>query len=185
MSLLPSLLPFPVNLGAGIVRIEQYVIAGLFGVYLSSRKFDNKVLWGLSLYASAIILARLISPVEKEQFLQIGIKIFSSSPILGIGLNNLIPYSMDHLLLAPERSLVPIHNIYLLTLVETGLIGFFGTLGVFGVAVWLSLKKLPLLLLWIIIIMVGMFDHFFLTEPAGLRTLFLIWGVSLSANKSS
>ena len=116
-----------------------------------------------------------LSILRREELSVVSFKIFLSSPGIGIGLNNFIPKAADQLLIGPNRFLQPVHNIFLLTLAETGIVGFLGLV----LLVSSAIKKLSII--WVVIIFLGMFDHFFLTLPQGYRLLFLIWGISLSA----
>lgn len=131
-----------------------------------------------------------LSFLRREQLSEVAIEIFLSAPYIGVGLNNFIPQAADKLLVGPSRFLQPAHNIFLLTLSETGLIGFLGLMIFIVFPIWRLLKMQSmsrqnhqiraLFLIWSIIIFLGMFDHYFLTLPQGYRLLFLIWGISMS-----
>lgn len=316
LSLLPQLRQ-PLNLGPGLVRIEQYIMAGLFGVYIASAKWSlisAKLFWPLALsvlaesaiaiaqfikggtlgfwvlgertfsistpaiakfdfygrqflrpyatfphpnvlaaymlivsitlsflprnkvissllsvgalagitivltvsraailagFGSAlllldrkwkiilIIIALLLSPVlftryaavlnfdnlsliRREQLSEAAFSMWLSSPFFGIGLNNFIPRVSDEILVGPNRFLQPVHNIFLLSLAETGILGLLGFLGLIGYTIVRLFKLRTLLLIWTIILFLGLFDHYFLTLPQGYRLLFLVWGISLS-----
>ena len=118
----------------------------------------------------------ILSFVRREEQAEIAIKMWSQSPLFGEGLNNFIPAASDQLLSGPSRFLQPVHNIFLLVLSETGLIGLIGLISLIGYPIW----KRRLLSIWLVIIFLGMFDHYFLTLPQGYRLLFLVWGISLS-----
>ncbi len=125
--------------------------------------------------------------LRREELAGNALKLFATSPILGIGLNNFIPLSAESLVSGPSRFLQPVHNIFLLALSETGLVGLLGLLVMFGYPI-IRLFKLspkpyplnPILIIWAVVIFLGMFDHYFLTLPQGYRLLFLVWGISLS-----
>jgi O-antigen ligase len=122
--------------------------------------------------------------IRREELAGFAIKAFLENPLFGIGLNNFILYLATELISGPSRFLQPTHNIYLLALAETGLVGFLGWLVLLG---WAIKKTYPLKmfnLIWLIIFFIGFFDHFFITLPQGYRLLFLIWGVSLSASST-
>lgn len=129
---------------------------------------------------SAIFDFDNLSLIRREQLSEVAIKMWFSSPYLGVGLNNFIPQASDQILVGPSRFLQPAHNIFLLILSETGLVGFVGFLFLIGLPIW----KRVLLPIWLIILFLGLFDHYFLTLPQGYRLLFLIWGVSLSVTSS-
>ncbi len=129
-----------------------------------------------------------ISLVRREELMQSAVYIFSKNPIFGIGLNNFITQKATDLIAGPNRFLQPVHNIFLLTLVETGLVGFLGftLILIFPIITLLKHITTPfakvLLFSWFTIIFLGMFDHYFLTLPQGQRLLFLFWGLSLSVH---
>jgi O-antigen ligase len=123
--------------------------------------------------------------LRREELMVTATKLFLKNPLFGVGLNNFIPTGADLLLSGPSRFLQPVHNIFLLTLSETGIIGFIGLIILIGYPI-ITLLKLnpkpyplnPRLLIWGLIIFLGMFDHYFLTLPQGYRLLFLVWGLS-------
>lgn len=128
----------------------------------------------------------VLSITRREELAQIAISQFLSQPLLGVGLNNFILSASSDLISGPNRFLQPVHNIFLLTLAETGLVGLGGFLLFLSYPLW-SLKKVKdaktiffVSSLFFIIIFLGMFDHYFLTLPQGIRLLFLVWGLSLS-----
>lgn len=73
-----------------------------------------------------------LSLLRREELTSVAWNLFLSHPIFGIGLNNFIPYAADSLLAGPSRFLQPVHNIFLLALSETGILGFLGMLGFIG-----------------------------------------------------
>lgn len=119
--------------------------------------------------------------LRREQLSQVAVEIFSKNPLFGTGLNNFIPAAADQLLVGPSRFLQPVHNIFLLQLSETGIIGLLGLFGLIIVPIWklFESKVKKLIVVWIVIIFLGLFDHYFLTLPQGQRTLFLVWGLVL------
>lgn len=122
--------------------------------------------------------------VRREELSWIAIKIWSPSPLFGVGLNNFIPAASDLLLSGPSRFLQPVHNIFLLTLAETGIVGLVGLVVLIGYPIFqifkLPPRSYPVLFVWGAIVFLGMFDHYFLTLPQGYRLLFFIWGLNLS-----
>lgn len=109
-------------------------------------------------------------------------EMFLKYPAFGVGINNFIPTMADNILAGPSRFLQPVHNIFLLILAETGIVGLIGFIGMIGYPLIKNSKfriqNLKLLLPWLIILILGMFDHYFLTLPQGYRLLFLVWGLS-------
>lgn len=127
-----------------------------------------------------------LSLSRREELSRIALDQIKKEPLLGIGLNNFIPQvASSNLVPGPSRFLQPVHNIFLLTLAETGLIGLMGLVVLLGFPVIKLLKRLDqpfsklLLLSWVMVYFLGMFDHYFLTLPQGQRLLFLIWGLSM------
>lgn len=129
---------------------------------------------------STILSFDNLSLVRREQLSEASFEMWSSSKFLGIGLNNFIPISSDQIVVGPSRFLQPVHNIFLLTLSETGLVGFLGLLILITYPSIRLRGQRSFLALWGVIIFLGMFDHYFLTLPQGYRMLFLVWGLSLS-----
>lgn len=104
--------------------------------------------------------------------------VFLKNPILGVGLNNFIPVtfyfgdkgSVNYLL-------QPVHNIFILFLTETGMLGFF--MFCFFFIRYFSLiflkKDVWLLTSLIFIMLTGLFDHYWLTlEQGRLALVFLV-----------
>ncbi|MBI2022353.1 O-antigen ligase family protein [Candidatus Daviesbacteria bacterium] len=140
--------------------------------------------WVITRFGSALNFDNL-SIIRREELAAVAIRQFTSFPIFGNGLNNFLSQSaQDNLISGPSRFLQPVHNIFLLTLAETGIIGFVGLLVLVGFPI-LRLVKLKsrvsrtLLFAWFSIIFLGLFDHYFLTLPQGQRLLFLVWGLSM------
>lgn len=125
-----------------------------------------------------------LSVIRREELAETAWKISQLNPWVGVGLNNYIPTAVSASFLSgTNRFLQPVHNIFLLTLAETGLVGLVGLLTFLVSPLFLS-KKDSLLTraqiggLLLIICFLGMIDHYFLTLPQGQRILFLIWGLS-------
>lgn len=127
-----------------------------------------------------------LSVTRREQLNKIAFETFKTNPVFGVGLNRFIVAGSDQLLVGQSRFLQPVHNIFLLTLSETGIVGFFSLVLLLGFPIYKLLKgsrtrtNTILLSLWIFVVFLGMFDHYFLTQPQPLRLLFLLWGLSLS-----
>ncbi|MBI4038660.1 O-antigen ligase family protein [Candidatus Daviesbacteria bacterium] len=171
------------------------IVAGLMSSLFLFKKRGRILLILTVLILSPVLFTRFSSLIDydsltfirREQLSKIAISLWLKSPILGVGLNNFIPQASDLLLAGPSRFLQPVHNIFLLALAETGMLGFLGLLGMFGFPI-LRLVKLPtknyqlktIFSVWGVIIFLGLFDHYFLSLPQGYRLLFLIWGLSFS-----
>jgi len=102
--------------------------------------------------------------------------IFASSPIIGVGLNSFIIALPSFW--RQDLWLQPVHNIFLLVLSETGLIGFF----VFVKLIFKTFfggKYLPAFLL---IMITGLFDHYWLTLIQNLLLFVLVVGLAENEN---
>ncbi len=128
-----------------------------------------------------------LSILRREELARIAVELFKSNIFLGVGLNNFITVAADKLLIGPSRFLQPVHNIYLLALAETGIMGLIGLLILIGLPFSRMLKtvtvfntKYLIFSSWMILLFLGLFDHYFLTLPQGIRALFFLWGISFA-----
>jgi len=122
-----------------------------------------------------------LSLTRRNELNEIAITIWQQNPLFGVGLNQFIPtMSLSDAIQFPVRFLQPVHNIYLLQLSETGLIGLSGLFGLIGSVVFglIRTKDYLYILLWLVVLVIGFFDHYLLTIPQGLRLLILVWAVS-------
>lgn len=200
--------------GEGIMT-KLAILAGSISILLSMSRtailtgfvaaaFLAKKKWRIILIATTAILSPILftrfssvlnfdslTLLRREELIDSAWQIFLKSPLYGIGLNNFIPIQSSDLVVGPNRFLQPVHNIFLLALSETGLIGLMGLISLIGFPLLKLFKLYPIpytlnaFLPWFIIIFLGMFDHYFLTLPQGYRILFLVWGLTLSMLKYS
>ncbi len=112
-------------------------------------------------------------------------RMFQSSPLIGVGLNNFI-YRLPRFWPQSKISLLwlqPVHNIYFLVLAETGLIGFSIVLlllknllrGSEGFLFQQDLKNI-----FLAIGITGIFDHYWLTLPQNFLLMGLVLALFLS-----
>ncbi len=135
-----------------VSRLGIFVGTGIF--ILSTRL--KKYLWPV-LLLPFIIPGNPSSFTERVILNSRAFNVFLSAPIFGVGLENFIPKLTS--------IFQPVHNIFLLILTETGIIGF-------GLAfIWL-LKNIQglvknqqwqLLVLLVVVLAIGMGDHYWLT----------------------
>ena len=111
---------------------------------------------------------------------------FEKNPVLGVGLNNfynnLNPFSEKIFLIQP------VHNIFILVLSQTGIIGFLFLLSILilGFVKMIKLKTNKpkyLFCLFFSVCFLGMFDHYFLTLQQG-QLLFTIFLATTLLDKS-
>ena len=109
---------------------------------------------------------------------------FLDNPLTGVGLNN-FTISMEKYgyVTAATRFLQPVHNIYLLILSETGLLGLAAFIYLLYKGWTLFIDKVQpchlSLLILLILLFLGLFDHYFFTLQQGLLLLTIL----LACNK--
>lgn len=124
-----------------------------------------------------------LSVIRREELAQTAWRMFELNPVLGVGLNNYIPTAVSSsFLTGTNRFLQPVHNIFLLVLSESGVVGLIGLLLLLlsPLAFYKSnnlLSRPQIIGLLLVITFLGMLDHYLLTLAQGQRMLFLLWGV--------
>lgn len=127
--------------------------------------FDNSLEW-LGGWSSESLIMRM-------SLNRVGLEMVRESPLFGTGLNNFLVKLPDNL--SGFWVMQPVHNIFLLALVELGLVGF----------LWLGLflkKKIrwsKFGWIWVVIFLTGMFDHYWLSLPQNVFLLSVMMGLSL------
>lgn len=112
------------------------------------------------------------------------IQLIKQNLLFGVGLNNFIP----SLLVVSNKflnawELQPVHNIYLLVLSETGIIGF--TVFIFILFKSLQLSKNSKVITFSIyaILITGLFDHYWLTLQQNILLLTFVLALSLTSKR--
>lgn len=161
----------------------------------SLRQIKNKILLLLFLIVTLFIFTFPIglrffqfsfsdqTVVQRKILIQDSIAMFQQDPVFGVGLNNFLvnlPFVQKQY--GETLYIQPVHNIYLLVLSETGIVG----LVLFLYFLWNTYKRLKkntnpeLLALFFLILFLGFFDHYFFTLQQGQLmftiTLGLFWG---------
>lgn len=116
---------------------------------------------------------------------EIGIKILSENLFYGVGLLNYFYYQLSYQREITHLLLQPIHNIYLLVLVQLGLLGFIPLIKI----CYVSLKriigilttsknkfKIVSALLALSLLIIGLADHYFITLQQGVLMTAFIFG---------
>ena len=119
--------------------------------------------------------------LERLMLSKISGQILTVSPFFGVGLNNFISFIPSlNVLRIPFWLLQPVHNIFLLLTVETGLFG----IGIFFVYFFKYLiylienKKRNYLYILIAVFLTGFFDHYWFTIQQNMLLIFLFLGLS-------
>lgn len=152
-------------------RLPRLALSGILGV----------VLLGMS---SIPLLTSIgeSSALRKDLLIASG-RMLATAPVMGIGMGNFIPFLPAHLESRQILFLQPVHNIYVLLLVELGLLGivvigllfavFSRPSGVAPVVPW----RVALLILMLL----GTLDHYPLTLQQGQLLLVLVLARTLAA----
>lgn len=166
------------------------VLMAAQSIFLLRRFWKLQLILGLAV--SPLVIVRLssiftfdtLAVLRREELSAYAIKLFIENPLFGIGLNNFINVlAANQVLVGTSRVLQPAHNIFFLVMAETGMFGLLGILGLSGIAFWQNFRKTDvfsriLLGNLLVIIFLGLFDHYLLTLPQGQRLLFMILGLS-------
>lgn len=112
------------------------------------------------------------------------LEVFSQKPLLGVGLNNFLTQLPMAAAFNKILIIQPVHNIYLLVLAETGILGL---LSVFILLILFlkNIKNTFLLSAFLFILVTGLFDHYWLTLPQNMLLLSILIGFSLRRDISA
>ena len=108
-------------------------------------------------------------------------QIFKTNFLLGVGLNGFISYLPKlNTLRVPFWFLQPVHNIFLLFTVETGIVGIAILFLAFFkyINYLIQNNKKDFIYILLIIFMTGFFDHYWLTLQQNMVLMFLFLGLS-------
>ena len=133
-----------------------------------------------------------ISVSRRLELTEASFSMFKDFPLSGVGLNNFTVRLEDYKFIAgATRFIQPGHNIYLLILSESGLLGLTGFLILISAAfriVYLSRESLlgkVILVSLLQITFLGLFDHYLLTLEQGLLIFWILIGVAFSLESLS
>lgn len=124
------------------------------------------------------------SVTARQNLAETAYKAVLTSPLYGIGHYHFLPFRGATALSGEGyNSIQPVHNIFLLVLAENGLIGLFLFVYLFILTFRRLIKnknpfKICLMLILIIIAVLGLFDHYWLTIQQGQLLLALFLGLS-------
>ncbi len=146
-----------------------------------------------------LLLPRFLNGIVRDwllrvQLLVIFFQIFISHFLFGVGLNNYFSYESTFQKTIGPTLLQPVHNIYVLWIVQTGLIGLFSFIFFISIlfkrmkkGITLFYKKnsmfFPTSMLVLSGLFIGLFDHYFLTLHQGQLLSAVILGLFFSNEK--
>jgi len=187
---------FSILISASLSSILAFITMGIFRFLMIYRRgFASKI---IHVFLPFLMVFSIFLPLVARTYLKAGDSVvgenikkrlilaevvgknFSDSPIWGIGLNNFIPKLLSSGRL-PELAwwLQPVHNIFLLTLAEAGLIGLVILFLLFQKAIISAIRfsgatVFPLLAIFL----TGYADHYWLTLQQNEILLSFILGLS-------
>jgi len=113
----------------------------------------------------------------RVQYNEIGAEAISKNLFTGVGIGNSVSYLMDQSQYSnfPEWMFQPVHNLYILVGMETGILGMILFISFIGMIIWefikeTSLKKvyhISFLVMFLSLILISLFDHLFWTIQQG------------------
>lgn len=146
-----------------------------------------------------VLLPRFLNGIVRDwllrvQLFDIFIKIFTSHIPFGVGLNNYFSYESSFQKTIGPTLLQPVHNVYLLWIVQTGLVGLFSLISFISILVrriekWSKrfYKKSSMFftisMLVIFGLFIGLFDHYLLSLQQGQLLSAVILGLFFSKEK--
>jgi O-antigen ligase len=119
--------------------------------------------------------------VQRLDLARAAILMIKQNPVIGVGLNNFIPRLLDFWpKLTTTRFLQPVHNIFLLVLAETGLIGLLIFLWFLYLTVIKAYRRKNFIILYslFVILSLGLFDHYWLTLQQTQLLFTIVLGLS-------
>jgi len=131
------------------------------------------------------------SLVQRKELIDQSLGMFIKNPVFGVGINNFFNNLSLSSIQLKTLQIQPVHNIFLLVLSETGIIGFFLFLYVFykNLACLNSNRskreRWYLLMIIFSVIFLGLFDHYFLTIQQGQIMLSIVFGTILANKKAT
>ncbi len=142
---------------------------------------------GKNLILSLILLITFLSPYlgatnfreidYRIELSQVAVNLFFDKPLIGVGINNFIPkLAESSTIFKNVWELQPVHNIYLLVLSETGIVGF----SILIILFYIIPLSYPLLT----ILFTGLFDHYWLTLQQNLFLFSLVIAISFAKIKA-
>lgn len=117
--------------------------------------------------------------IQRVDLAKISLNMFLDNPFRGVGLNNFISSLPGYFQrINSFYFFQPVHNIFLLVLSETGLIGLFGFMFGLGIAFKRSFRNKFLFLGLVVVLITGLFDHYWLTLQQPMILFSVVVGLS-------
>lgn len=148
-----------------------------------------------SLYFSRFSTSLIKDTMLRIDLIKISFQIFLKNPLIGVGLNNFYYYEIAFQKTLTPVFLQPVHNIYLLIMAETGILGLFALL-IYMHRIFTNLrqkmanKKLysnfykAVLVALAGSVFIGLFDHYLLTLEQGQILFSIVIGFSFARVKA-
>ena len=187
------------------VAIVLLITFFIYAIYAKGKR-NLKTIWpGFFVFMAVLAVGIYFLPQEfllrgidfREELFRQAYAIFQSGPYFGIGLNNFFIHQAALIKDISPIIFQPPHNIYVLSLLSLGIMGWWIVPGLLIWSVGSVTKKLrttnyelrtffqSTLFVLISIILAGMFDHFFLTVEQGQLIFALLLGLSFVTFKES
>ena len=116
---------------------------------------------------------------KRTQLISAGVKMFKESPVFGVGLGNFLVRLPEFQKNNGIFWLQPVHNILLLIISEVGLFGLIILISNFQFLISNKKKKIDLIfkIIFGVILISGMVDHYWLTLPQNVWLLVVVLGI--------
>lgn len=183
---------FWISLSALILTFSKSAVAMfLFSAVYLLRNFRLKIaiiflcLIPLFFIVTQVFTYQIASVSERLSLISASLEIAVKKPLFGIGPGNFIKElaTLNLFSLREVRMLQPVHNIFLLTLVENGILGLLILISIFTALISRVTDKRSLLL-FVFLVVTSSLDHFFLTLHQGMFLFFLSLAILLSSPKA-
>ncbi len=157
--------------------VFNYLIVLIWKLYESFKKvkvfsFNFLPLLYLSERFANIFDAKDNSLVEREQLMIASFKVMERNFLIGTGVGNFVRAMADFVPRSLKGIMIlqPVHNIFLLSLSEFGLLGFVFFWGMICKYLYVNIKRFTFLtfIALVDILVIGSFDHYLLSLPQGL-----------------
>lgn len=140
----------------------------------------------LSVLTPFILPQTVDSFKERASFISTAVEMIKYQPVFGYGLNNFIVHFHEFVL--PTAGIYifqPLHNIYLLIFLETGLWGFIVALILISKLYLRSVKSDYLIFIGVVqLLFLGLFDHYLVTLQQGQLLLTIFTSLALTPERS-